>query len=285
MIAPGPLVYDDESHEYRLDGQRAKSVTAVAKLVPDSFSLEAWDRRGIVVGLVKEPDLIERAAAAIGNNDALNRIVEDAKRAAGMYRKAERGSQMHRVLEWTLLDRTDLLLTAQQRTDADALRRTLDRYRLSPTRWVESFVMYPEHLVAGRFDAILERSNGTPVLVDLKSGANAVTYPQAVAVQLSLYGNAPAAAASVITQGDRSTVTEWAQLPRDLDRARGYVLLVNPGERIGTLHEVNVEHGWVAAKLALRIVNWRKSFNYGRGLAREVAPADFTATAGSEISS
>ena len=140
MIAPGPLVYDDESHEYRLDGQRAKSVTAVAKLVPDSFSLEAWDRRGIVVGLVKEPDLIERAAAAIGNNDALNRIVEDAKRAAGMYRKAERGSQMHRVLEWTLLGRDDLLLTARQRADADALRRTIDRYRLSPTEWVERFV-------------------------------------------------------------------------------------------------------------------------------------------------
>jgi hypothetical protein len=273
MLQPGPLVYDDESHEYRLGGQRAKSVTAVAKLVPDDFALQAWDRRQIVVGLVKDPDLIERAAAAIDNRDALDRVVNDAKRAAGAHRMAERGSAMHRVLEWTLLGRTGLLLTARQRADADALRRTLDRFRLSPTKWVEGFVAYPEHLVAGRFDAILERPDGTPILVDLKSGANAVAYPQSAALQIAMYANAPYAAASVQNKGDRSVVSEWTTLPANLDRARGYVLLVEPGEAVGTLHAINIEHGWAAAQLALRIVSWRKDFNYGRGLAREVRPA------------
>jgi hypothetical protein len=270
MLQPGPLVYDDESHEYRLGGQRAKSVTAVAKLVPDDFALQAWDRRQIVVGLAKDPDLIERAAAAIDNRDALDRVVNDAKRAAGAHRKAERGSAMHRVLEWTLLGRTGLLLTARQHADADALRRTLDRYRLTPTRWVEGFVAYPEHLVAGRFDAIVERPDSTRILVDLKSGRNAVDYPQAAAVQVAMYANAPFLAASVQTTGDRSAVSEWTTLPENLDRNRGYVLLVEPGEPVGSLHQINIEHGWAAAQLALQIVNWRKDFNYAPGLIREV---------------
>jgi hypothetical protein len=270
MVQPGQLSFDDENHAYRLSGQRAKSVTAVAKLIPDDFALQAWDRRQIVVGLVKDPELIERAAGALDNRDALDRVVDDAKRVAGAYRKAERGSAMHRVLEWTLLGRTDLLLTARQRADADALARSLDRYRLAPTKWVENFVAYPEHMVAGRFDAILERPDGIPILVDLKSGANAVAYPQSAAVQMALYANAPYVAASVQTTGDRSVVIEWTTLPANLDRIRGYLLLAEPGEPVGTLHAINVEHGWAAAQLALRIMQWRKDFGYGRGLAREV---------------
>jgi hypothetical protein len=271
MVTPlGQLVYRDDSHEYRLDGRRLKSVTAVAKIVPDGYALEAWDRRTVLMGLVRDPDLIERAAAAVGNDDALARIIDDAKRVGGGHRKAERGSQMHRVLEWTLLDRTDLLLTAQQHADADALARTLDRYRLTPTEWVETFIVYPEHLVAGRFDAVLERSDGTTVLVDLKSGINAVTYPQSVAVQLALYANAPFVAASVQTRGDQSTVSEWTVLPENLDRAHGCVLLAPPGEPVGTLHEIDIEHGWRGAQLALQVVEWRKEFDYGRGISREV---------------
>jgi hypothetical protein len=270
MVPPGQLTFDDESHEYRLGGQRAKSVTAVAKLVPDDFALQAWDRRQMVAGMAKDPELIERAAANLNNRDALDRVVNDAKRAAGAHRKAERGAAMHRALELALLGRTDLLLTARQRADADALRRTLDRYRLTPTKWVESFVCYPEHLVAGRFDAILEKSDGTTILVDLKSGENAVKYPQSAAIQLALYQRAPFVAASVQAKGDRSTVTEWAALPENLYLPRGYVLLVQPGERVGALYAINTKHGWLGAELALRIVNWRRDFNYGHGLTREV---------------
>jgi hypothetical protein len=269
LAAPGTLVFRDDLHEYRLDGRRLKSITAVAKIAPDGYALDAYDRRTLLMGLVADPELIEQAAAVIDNRDAQDRIVADAKCAAGGHRKAERGSQMHATLERVLVGNTDLLLTTRQRADADALSRTLDRYRLTPTPLVEQFVLYPNALVAGRFDAILERSDGTPIMCDLKSSANAVTFPQSVAVQLALYSRAPCTAASVETIGDRSTVTEWVPLPK-LDPGTGYVLLLEPGEPVGTLHEIDIAHGWKAAQLALQIVQWRKEFNYGRDIVHEV---------------
>jgi hypothetical protein len=270
LAAPGTLVFRDDLHEYRLDGRRLKSITAVAKIAPDGYALDAYDRRTLLMGLVADPELIEQAAAVIDNRDAQDRIVADAKRAAGGHRKAERGSQMHATLERVLVGNTDLLLTTRQRADADALSRTLDRYRLTPTTLVEQFVLYPNALVAGRFDCVLERSDSTTILVDLKSGINAITYPQSVAVQLALYSRAPLMAASVTTTGDRSVVSEWAALPEDLDRDHGYVLLVQPGEPIGTLHEIDTQHGWRGGLLALQIVQWRREKNYGREIVTEV---------------
>lgn len=268
---PGQLTFDDGNHEYRLGRQRVKSASATGKLAVESFALDGYDRRMIITGLIQNPPLIEAAAAAIGNNDALARVADDAKQAAGAYRNSARGLQMHWVLQCVLSGRTDLIMTAQQRADADALRRTLDRYRLDPTEWVENFIVYPEFLVAGRFDAILRKVvDDTLVMVDLKSGINAVKYPQSTACQLALYQNAPWMAASVDTKGDLSVVTEWTHLPENLYRDHGYVLLLQPGEPVGTLHSVNTQHGWAAAQLALRIVNWRREFSYGKDIVREV---------------
>jgi hypothetical protein len=268
--APGQLDFDDGSHSYHLAGPRCANISSLAKIITNNFALDAYGYRKVIEGLTKDPELRERAAAAIGNNDALARVADDAKRAAGAYLGADRGVLMHWVLQQVLLGRTDLLLTDRQRADADALRRTLDLYRLTPTRWVESIVVYPEHLVAGRLDAVLEKPDGTTILVDLKSGENAVKYPQGTAVQLALYQRAPFVAASVQTNGDKSTVTEWGSLPENLYLPRAYVLLLQPGEPVGALYAINTEHGWTAAQLALRIVQWRRAFNYGRGLAHEV---------------
>jgi hypothetical protein len=266
-MIPGPLTFDDSSHSYHLNGQRCTNISSLPTIVTNQYRLELYRRRQIADAFVRQPELIEQIAAASDNNDAIDRILEP---IAGPGGKARRGIFMHRALQLVLLGRADELLTDQQRADATALLRTLDRYRLTPTEWVENFVVFPEFLVAGRFDAILEKPDGTPVMVDLKSGANAVTYPQSVAIQLALYSNAAFMAASVQTTGDRSVVTEWSTLPENLDLARGYVLLVEPGEPVGTLHRINIQHGWAAAQLALRIMNWRKDFNYGRQLAREV---------------
>jgi hypothetical protein len=273
MVAgtPGPLRYDDATHEYRVDGRRLKSVSSLK--IADTYKLDTYNLRVTVETLVKNPELWEKVATAViaDNRDQLDRELEAGKRAAGVYYARERGSLMHFVLQLVLQGRTELLLTERQRQDADALQRTLDRYHLTPTTWVENFVIYPEHLVAGRFDAILLRSDGTPIMCDLKSGANAITYPQSVAVQLALYANAPWMAKSMATTGDISMVNNWTKLPERLDLETGHVILLEPGAAVGTLYEINIEHGWAGAQMALQIVNWRRGFNYGRDLAREVA--------------
>lgn len=269
------LVYTDESHTYYLNGKRAKSVTNVAKIPVDSFTLEQWDRRQVAIGMAIDPNLVEKVAVDIENRDTINKVVEDAKKTARAHLSADRGTQMHRVLELVLLDQEEKLLTAQQRADAVVLKRTLDRYKLTPyDALIEQFVAWPQYCVTGRFDAVLETSDGALILVDLKSGPNAVTYPQATAIQLALYARAPHISDNIDVRGDKSTITDWRTMPERLDRHYGYVLLVEPDAEVGTLHEIDIEHGWAAAQLALQIVNWRKELNYGKNIAHEVLELD-----------
>jgi hypothetical protein len=275
MVAaqPGQLTYDDKAHAYRLAAARCVNASSLTKITSDVYNLTRWNEEQIAVGFARKPELLEQVA--LGNRDAIAAGVEEAKAAAGADRKAKRGTQMHFVFERVLGGREDLLITAQQRSDAAALKRTMDLYRLTPTPWVENIILYPVELVAGRFDAIIEKADGTLILVDLKSGDNAVKYPQNTAVQLATYQNAPWMAESVMTTGNRSVVTEWTTLPERLYRDRAYVMLLPPGEKVGTLHSINTVSGWQAAQLALRIVQWRREFGYGRQLARKVKlPAD-----------
>ena len=265
------LTYNDTSHAYYLNGKRCKSVSTVAKVPTDTYSLEKWQQRQVAIGLAAEPELIENIAAHIDNKDRLDDIVEHAKRAAKAHAAADRGTQMHRVLELVLLGQDEKLLTAQQKADAEVLKRTLDRYKLTPHQnMAEQFVIWPEYTIAGRFDAVLEAPDGTLVLTDLKSGPNAVLYPQSVAIQLALYARAPMMSAGIHTANDRATITEWRELPERLDSQRGYVLLVTPQDTVGTLHRIDIQHGWAAASLALKITEWRKQLNYGKDIATEV---------------
>ena len=265
------LTYNDTSHAYYLNGKRCKSVSTVAKVPTDTYTLEKWQQRQVAIGLAAEPELIENIAAHIDNRDRLDDIVEHAKRAAKAHAAADRGTQMHRVLELVLLGQDEKLLTAQQKADAEVLKRTLDRYKLTPHQnMAEQFVIWPEYTIAGRFDAVLEAPDGTLVLTDLKSGPNAVLYPQSVAIQLALYARAPMMSAGIHTANDRATITEWQPMPERLDSRYGYVLLVTPQDTVGTLHRIDIQHGWAAAQMALRIVEWRKKYNYGRDIATEV---------------
>jgi len=267
------LIYNDTSHTYYLDGKRAKSVTAVAKIPVDTYSIEQWSQRQVAIGLAMDKNLVENIAVDIDNRDALNNIVEQAKQTASAHRAADRGSQMHRVLQLVLLDQEHKLLTDQQRTDAELLKRTLDLHKLTPyDALTEQFVAWPHHTVTGRFDAILERPDGKLILTDLKSGPNAATYPHATAIQLALYARAPHISDAIATKGDRSEVIDWRTMPERLEYRYAYVLLAQPGTSTGTFHEINIEHGWAAARMALAIVNWRKEHNYGKDIVQEIPP-------------
>lgn len=256
------LVYHDNKHSYYLDGKRCKGVTTVAKIPTDTWNLERYSERNVAIGMTLEPKLIEDVACHIENKDRLNTIVDDAKRAAKSLHKADRGTQMHRVLELILLGQEIKLLTDQQRRDAEVLKRTLDRYKLTPhMNLTEQFVCWPQHLVAGRFDAVLERPDGALWLVDLKSGPNAIAYPQSTACQLALYARAPHVSVDAPAFGDRQTIENWRTMPEKLDYKWARVLLCEPDATVGTMHRIDIEHGWAGARKALELVNWRKADN------------------------
>lgn len=270
------LTYTDSTHAYYLNGKRATGVTTVAKIPPNNYNLEKYDRRMVAIGLTLDRSLLENVAVDLENKDAINGYVDDAKRVARAHAKADRGTQMHRVLEYILLDQEDKLLTDQQHRDAVALKRTLDRYKVTPFEGlIEQFAIWPHYKVAGRFDAVLQRADGRLVLVDLKSGPNAVLYPQSTSVQLALYARAPHISVGAGRHGDKLTLTEWRTMPKRLNMDVAWVMLVEPESEVGTMHEIDIRHGWAAGSKALEILNWRKELDNGKAIAREVPdPAD-----------
>ena len=256
------LKYTDSNHAYYLDGKRAKGVTTLAKIPTDTYSIDRWCERMVAIGVTVDKNIRENIACHIDNKQRLNDFCEDAKKAAKAHEKADRGIQMHRVLELILLDQEIKLVTDQQRADALVLKRTLDRYKLTPhLNLTEQFVAWPDQVVCGRFDAVLERPDGQLWLVDLKSGPNAVAYPQSTAVQLALYARAPHVSVDAPAYGDKQEVTQWRTMPERLDMRTARVLLLPPDEQVGTLHRINIEHGWAGARMALEAVKWRKVAN------------------------
>jgi hypothetical protein len=253
------LTYNDSNHAYYLDGKRAKSVTAVAKMAQDSWSIDRWRERQVAIGVTVDDNIRENVACHVDNKYRLDQLVEEAKRAAKHHLKADRGTQMHRVLELILLGQEIKLLTEQQRRDAEVLKRTLDRYKLTPhLDLTEQFVAYPQFTIAGRFDAVLERPDSQLWLVDLKSGPNAVTYPHSTAVQLALYARAQHVSVNAPQCDDKQEIEQWRSMPTGIDLKWGRVLLCEPTDDVGVLHRIDIAHGWQAALWLLDLVNWRK---------------------------
>lgn len=268
------LTYTDDGHEYRINGVRASGVSTTAKIPPSSFAIEQYDRRMVAIGCALDPNICENILMDLEDKDGINKQVKDAKYIAKQHVKADRGTQKHRVLELILTGRENQLLSKQQRSDADILKRTLDTYHLTPYEGlVEQFVCYPEYSLAGRFDVVMERNDGSLVVVDLKSGINAVLYPQTTMVQLALYAHAPMVSENIASRSGKLVVDDWRQMPPTLDLTRAYVLLVENNEKVGTFHRVDIEHGWAGATHALGILKWRKQLGYnGRDGVIEVSP-------------
>ena len=264
------LIYNDSSHGYWLNGRRVKSVTAVAKIVADSFALDQWRKRQVAIGMMLEPRLAERVAVDPDNRETVDRVCEEALQMAGAHHAANRGTQRHRASE--LIDTGGTLFTEQQRADAEAWQRTISHHGITILpEFVECFVCWPEFGVVGRFDRIgLYR--GKPVIIDLKSGQNAVKYPQSTAAQLALYARAPLISANATTVGDKTTITEWRSAPEGLDLRTGYVVLLTDEMETGELWRIDIEHGWSGALNALALVDWRKAYDYGAAIAQPVKP-------------
>lgn len=272
--APKKVTYNDYDHKYFMDGVRCKSVSKVAQIPTDTYTLELWAKRMVATGMTVDPNLVENLAVDIENKKLGDAVAEDAIKAAKAHEKANRGTQMHKVLELVLLNQEEKLLTVQQRRDATVLRRTLERYELSPLPGqAEQFVAWPHHRLGGRYDCVLAFSDGRKAMFDLKSGPNAVLYPQSTACQLALYAHAPWVADGIEVDGDTTTITSWRKHPPELDRRFGYVLLVEADADVGSLHEIDIEYGWAGAMLALEVIQWRKQKGWnGRDCVREVSP-------------
>jgi hypothetical protein len=117
-------------------------------------------------------------------------------------------------------------------------------------------------------------------MFDLKSGRSAVDYPHSTVTQLALYAYAPKTSKTVTHKGDSWTCEDWTTMPDGMDLETGYVILVGDDDEVGTLYALDLKHGYRAAMAAMEIVTWRREHNYGRDLARPIAPPAVAVAAG-----
>lgn len=222
--------------------------TTIAGTLADRFALEQWGNRMAVIGIAARPDLYALAASCVPEDkEQLNRIVTDAQEAAKSRSSANLGTALHRILE-RIDSGEDLDAPAPWQPDVDAYCSTLadNAVEVIP-EYIERIVVVPKPKVAGTLDRLV-MIDGLPVVADLKTGKDVVTYGMGdIAIQLAIYANA-----SHMWNG-----TGYDPMPF-VDKERALVIHLPVGEGRCDLYWVDIAAGKEAARLAFQVRDWRK---------------------------
>lgn len=253
------LSYNDSQHAYWLDGKRTKSVTTIAKIPDNTYTLEQWGKRMVAIGMARDGSLVERAAAHHDDRDKMEQIVNDAMRAAKTSEKADHGTAIHRIAERVDLGE-ELIETELSKKIAAAWPKAIDLagFTILP-EYVERIVVYPDLPLCGRWDRLVRnKRTGKLAVLDLKSGINAIKYPHSTAIQLAIYANAPLIAANLEWSGKSESTETFEKVPANVDKKWAVVAYVQPdGEKI-ELYKIDIAAGWKAAKqICFPTLEWR----------------------------
>ncbi len=100
------------------------------------------------------------------------------------------------------------------------------------------------------------KRDGKFVIADVKSGMNAVKYPQSTSIQLAMYAYAPLLAGPLPADG--GDTEEFEKMPEKLDLKWGYIIHA-PDEHNVEVVRVDIKAGWdIARKAIFPILEWRK---------------------------
>ena len=229
--------------------------TTIAKTLDDQGALMAWGKRMVGIGLTQRPDLLtELSITDTGDKKALDRICEKAAEAGGATVRRELGTAVHSIFErhWT-----DEMFTVPEpyRPDVQAVETALANAGLSVVEgFHERIVVDDANKIAGTFDLLV--TNGrVQYIADLKTGSSVKYGSLAFAIQLAIYANADA----LYTQGAAEDGSQDVREPMPaVSLLRGVIIHVQPGSGICELHEVDLEAGAQALKVALQVRELRK---------------------------
>jgi hypothetical protein len=262
MSNPTRLSFSSKAHAYWLTtddsdkAKRTKGVTTLAKVLEDNYSITQWLKRNVAAGMGMRPDLVERAAAHYDDRDELDGIAEEALTAAKAHEAAARGTAVHRITERIDLEQMIVDSPIARQVQAAYANALADAGLEVIPDYVERAVVYPDVPLAGTFDRIFRRKlDGALVLGDIKTGARALQYPHAIAIQLALYANAPWLAGKLSDKG----VTETFSAMPGVDKRNAYIVAM-PGDDLENVQvrPVDIAAGWEAAsKLVFPILEWR----------------------------
>lgn len=151
------------THPYTGEKVPWTAVTTFIGALKDSEGLLKWTARMIVTGLGRDEALWVRAAGTEpGDTKSLDQIAEDAKRGAGAFAGANRGTAMHGFQD--RVDRgAEVNVPTAYVNDIEAYRAEMASQGLTPDdRFSERFVLIPQYQLIGRIDGAWWRDAGIP---------------------------------------------------------------------------------------------------------------------------
>ena len=236
--------------------------TTLSNTLKETYGLDKWANRMVVLGLAAKTDLYDLACASDPEDKKqLDRIAEDAKEAANAGARARQGTTLHKFTE--RLDagedvRAPAKVEGRFLTPTKPLRPSTASKPIP--RMLERITVVPELEVAGTMDKVVKH-NGAIKILDLKTGGSVDFSSLEIAMQLAIYAHG---------EGLWNMDTEeWDQMPA-VSQTEGLVIhlpaggLVDEkgkptGERKATLYSVDIALGWEIAKVAYQVREWRKN--------------------------
>lgn len=168
--------------------------TTFAKELSDTFGIAQWQQRNVAIGLTKRADLFSQVIGKDVRKDrnALNKICDDAREAAGEKISASAGTAVHHLTEMVDADLMSL-------TDVpDAYRNSVGAYLTEMAN--AGLVVVPELIerttmtmafcepVAGTMDRVVRCPDGKYRIADVKTGRDPLEYgDHEIGVQLLTY--------------------------------------------------------------------------------------------------
>lgn len=232
-------------------------VSTLAKAIDDTTNLTKWKCRKAVKGASMRPDLASLAVALDPDVDKakFNALVEQAMEAAGSGQAANMGTALHAFLEWADTPGFDTdTVPAEQRRHVANYIAARDAAGLTPMG-MERFVVCDELKAAGTFDRLYFHPVHGIVVGDIKTGSSAADFPHSTAMQIAVYAHSVLYDVATAARTPIPGVNHGIGVLVHLDQ--------NTGEC--AIYELDIAAGWEAARLAVRVAEWRKT----KGIARK----------------
>lgn len=246
--------------------------TTFAKSISDTFALNQWALRMGGDGLVLRPDLL-MALASTSDAQGKNKIMEEAKNAAGAKVGANLGTALHAFSE--ALDRGETpVIPPPYRPHMAAYTALMEQYGLEVVE-IEKVVLCGTYDIAGTLDRVVRFTKdvtvdlvgggtytfpkGTLAVLDLKTGKDLSYGWLEISIQLAVYAQAE-------NIWDKETLT-WSPMYPEIDKNVALVVhlpATAPGETVkATMYAIDIETGWSYADLCAQVRAARKK----KGLA------------------
>lgn len=161
------------------------------KLAEDTYHLELWKQRSVVVGMATDSYLVDEAKGLHVKDDKaqLNNIVERAMDGAGAYAMSNEGTRLHKSAEIADFGGGSLAgVPERHRTKIALYLGALGEYGLTVVPdMIERVTASARWNVAGKFDRICSWRHYGNVITDLKTGDELDMSFPSISAQLACY--------------------------------------------------------------------------------------------------